>query len=144
MREEYVTNLKANGKFCVSLKKLLDTVRNIGVFIYFCSLNYQSKNVKPTMIANPIKVKALDDYTIFIWFSDGVQGSVDLKHLAHKGIFREWDKNNLFAQVHIDDYGAIAWNDDIDICPDSVYLQLKGLTFEQWQKQKQNQYATNQ
>jgi hypothetical protein len=31
--------------------------------------------------------------------------------------------------IHIDHYGAIAWNEDIDICPDSIYLQLKGITF---------------
>jgi hypothetical protein len=46
--------------------------------------------------------------------------------LAHKGIFHDWDKNNLFNQVYIDDYGAIAWNENIDICPDNVYLQIKG------------------
>ena len=90
------------------------------------------------MTAKPIEVKALDNYTIFVRFSDGVQGPIDLNHLAHRGVFHEWDKNNLFSQVHIADYGAIAWNDDIDICPDSAYLQLKGLTFEQWQQQNQN------
>ncbi len=87
------------------------------------------------MIAKPTQVKALNNYTIFVRYADGVNGSVDLKHLAHKGIFNAWDQNNLFQQVYIDDYGAIAWNDDIDICPDSVYLQLKGLTFEQWKHQ---------
>ena len=95
------------------------------------------------MIAKAIKVKALDNYSIYVWFSDGVNGSVDLNHLAHKGVFNEWDNSDLFSQVHIDDYGAIAWNDDIDICPDSVYLQLNGQTFEQWQQQKQKQYASN-
>ena len=94
------------------------------------------------MIAKPTEVKALDNYSIFVEFSDGVQGAIDLKHLAHKGVFNAWDRDNLFTQVHIDDYGAIAWNDTIDICPDSAYLQLKGLTFEQWQQQ--HQYATNQ
>ena len=96
------------------------------------------------MIAKPIDVKALDDYSIYVKFSDGVQGAVNLKRLAHKGIFHAWDKNNLFQQVHIDDYGAIAWNEDIDICPDNVYLQLQGITFEQWQQQNQNIYASNQ
>jgi hypothetical protein len=95
------------------------------------------------MIAKPIEVKALDNYNIFVGFSDGVKGFVDLRHLAHKCVFREWDKNNLFLQVHIDDYGAIAWNNDIDICPDNIYLQLKGLTFEQWKQQNQYQYASN-
>jgi hypothetical protein len=59
------------------------------------------------MIAKPIAVKALDNYSIFVKFSDGTQGAVDLKHLAHKGIFCNWDNNHLFSQVHIDDYGAI-------------------------------------
>ena len=96
------------------------------------------------MIAKATNVKALDNYSIFVRFSDDVHGTVDLNHLAHKGVFREWDKDNLFTKVHIDDYGAIAWNDNIDICPDSIYLQLKGLTFEQWQQQNQMQYASNQ
>jgi len=96
------------------------------------------------MIARVTKVQALDNYSIFVWFSDGVNGSIDLNHLAHKGIFSEWDKNNLFTKVHIDDYGAIAWNNEIDICPDNVYLQLKGISFEQWQQQNQMQYAPNQ
>jgi len=96
------------------------------------------------MIAKPIEVRALKNYSIYVEFSDGVQGAVDLKHLAHKGIFCNWDKNNLFAQVHIDDYGAIAWNEDIDLCPDSVYLQLQRITFEQWQQQNLNIYASNQ
>jgi len=96
------------------------------------------------MIAKVIKVKALDNYSIFVSYSDGVEGALDLNHLAHKGVFHQWDNNNLFSQVYIDDYGAISWNEDIDICPDSVYLQLKGLTFEQWKQQNQNQYASNQ
>ena len=95
------------------------------------------------MIAKPIIVKALDNYCIFVSFADGTQGAVDLKHLAHKGVFREWDKNNLFALVHIDEYGAIAWNEDIDICPDNVYLQLKGITFDQWKQQTPSNYASN-
>ena len=114
--------------------------------MYICNFKKYNQNIVKTMIERPLEVKALNKYTIFVSFSDGVQGSIDLKHLAHKGVFHQWDENNLFMQVHIDDYGAIAWNNDIDICPDSVYLQLKGLTFEQWQQQNQYQYqyASNQ
>jgi len=107
--------------------------------LYLCSI----KRIR-SMIATPITVRALDDYAIYIGYSDGTQGTVDLKHLAHKGVFCDWDKNDLFARVHIDDNGAIAWNDEIDICPDSVYLKLRGLTFNQWQQQNHNKYASNQ
>ena len=89
-------------------------------------------------------VKPLENYAIFVEYKDGVQGIVDLKHLSKKGVFSQWDKNNLFKNVHISNYGAIAWNDDIDICPDSIYLQLLGCTFEQYKQKKTLQYATNQ
>ena len=95
------------------------------------------------MIAKPIAVEALEDYSIFVCFDDGTQGIVSLKHLAHKGIFRDWDKGGLFSRVHIDSSGAIAWNDIIDICPNHVYLQLKGITFEQWQQQTLENHAAS-
>jgi hypothetical protein len=79
------------------------------------------------MIAKPVEVKPLDNYSIFVRFSDGIQGNIDLKHLAHKGVFCAWDKNNLFAKVHIDSSDSIVWNDEIDICPNSIYLHLKGV-----------------
>ena len=91
------------------------------------------------MITKPVEVKALDNYSIFVRFPDGVQGTIDLKHLAHKGVFCAWDKDDLFAQVRIDDSGSIMWNEEIDICSNNVYLQLKGISFEQWR----DKYATN-
>jgi len=32
---------------------------------------------------------------------------------------------------------------EIRICPDNVYLQLKGITFEEWKQQNHINYATN-
>jgi hypothetical protein len=96
------------------------------------------------MFAQLSSVKPLNNYSIFVAYKDGVQGVVDLQHLAKKGVFIQWDENNLFQKVHISDYGAIAWNDDLDICPDSVYLQLCGLSFEDWERQHQKNYAANQ
>ena len=95
------------------------------------------------MLSELLAVKPLENYAILVKYKDGVQGVVDLKHLSKKGVFSQWDKNNLFKNVHISDYGAIAWNDDIDICPDSIYLQLKGLSFEQYKQKNKLQYATN-
>jgi len=88
------------------------------------------------MIQKPVFVKALEKYAIYVEFFDGLKGRVDLAHLAHKGVFRAWENGDLFEQVHVSEHGAIAWNDDIDICPDNVYLKIKGLSFEEWQQQK--------
>ena len=33
--------------------------------------------------------------------------------------------------VHVDKSGAISWNEDIDLCPDALYLRLTGKTAEE-------------
>ena len=35
----------------------------------------------------PVEVKALSDYRLWVRYSDGVTGEVDLSHLAGKGVF---------------------------------------------------------
>ena len=71
----------------------------------------------------PIQVKALDNYKIWIKYSDGVQGEVDLSRFVGKGVFSSWNDYDEFKKVHIEN-GAIAWNDQIDLCSDSIYLEI--------------------
>lgn len=95
------------------------------------------------MFPSPIAVKALGRYKIWLKYNDQTEGEVDLSHLSKTGIFLDWDENNLFENVYIDNLShAIAWNDDIDLCPDSLYLKLKGLTFQEWSANNL-QYATD-
>ena len=74
----------------------------------------------------PIEVKALPDYKLWLRYTDGVEGEVDLSHLAGRGVFAAWDDYQVFEKVHIGKSGAIAWSDDIDLCPDALYLRLTG------------------
>ena len=94
------------------------------------------------MIAKPIQVKALNKYIIWVKFSDQIEGKVDLSYLISKPVFKVWQNKDLFSKVYIDNETyAIAWNNEIELCPDNIYLKLKGITFEQW-KNNPNQYAT--
>jgi hypothetical protein len=70
-----------------------------------------------------------------------VEGDVDLKHLANQGVFGVWEEAGFFEKVYIDpDTKSIAWNEQIDLCPDTFYLELKEITFQDWQQQT-NSYA---
>lgn len=72
-----------------------------------------------------IEVKPLDHYRISLKYDNGVAGVADLSHLAGKGVFSLWNDYSLFRQVYIDPgSGAIAWNNEIDLCPDSLYLNI--------------------
>ena len=95
------------------------------------------------MFPQPIQVQALKKYIIKLKYSDGVNGEVNLSHLSKQGIFKSWDFNNLFNKVYIDDEtDAIAWNNEIELCPDALYLKIINLSFTEW-KNKKYSYATN-
>ncbi len=89
------------------------------------------------MITKPIQVKALNQFSIWLLFADNTEGQVDLSYLSNKPVFKNWSNPNFFKQVYIDsETNAVAWDENIELCPDNLYLKIKGITFEQW-KNKQ-------
>lgn len=74
----------------------------------------------------PIEVKPLAKYRIWLRYSNGVEGEVDLSDLAGRGVFQWWDEDDHFSRVRIGDHGEVIWGDHLDMCPDSLYLTLTG------------------
>ena len=71
-------------------------------------------------------VKPLADFRLHIRFADGVEGDVDLSHLAGKGVFSIWNDPAVFQNVSIGPNGELRWNDDVDLCPDALYMRITG------------------
>lgn len=87
------------------------------------------------MEIRPTKVKAISLYTIWVSFTDNTEGNVDLSHLANKPIFKKWSNATFFNNVYIDsDTDAIAWDKDIELCPDSLYMKIKGVSFDKFKE----------
>ena len=83
------------------------------------------------MFPKLLSVQIDQKYLIQLRYNDGTIGVADVAHLAGKGIFKQWEENNLFFQVKIDpETNALIWNDLLDLDPDSLYLQIRSLTFE--------------
>ena len=78
-----------------------------------------------------INGKAIQKYRIYVEYADGVKGEVDLSHLAGKGVFKVWDDPGVFENVSVGSSGEIKWNDQLDLCPDSIYLRLTGKSPEE-------------
>jgi hypothetical protein len=74
----------------------------------------------------PIEVEPLDGYRLWVKFSDGVEGIVDLSEFAGKGVFALWDDYRRFQNVCIGPGGEVMWGDQIDMCPDAIYLRITG------------------
>ena len=72
------------------------------------------------------KVKATHGFQVELVFDDGVSGTVDFSDLAGKGVFALWFDPSAFAQVRIGSSGELVWGDQIDLCPDALYLRVTG------------------
>ena len=71
-------------------------------------------------------VKTLESYRLELVFADGVRGIVDLSDLVGKGVFTLWRDYRAFEQARIGSSGELVWDDQIDLCPDALYLRTTG------------------
>jgi hypothetical protein len=77
-----------------------------------------------------LEARPLDNYKIWLKFTDQSAGDVDLSHLAGKGVFSSWNKYENFKNVSVENGRRLVWPDEIDIDADSLYLKLTGKTPE--------------
>lgn len=79
----------------------------------------------------PTLVRALPNYRLYLEFSDGAKGEVDLSDLVGGDVFEAWDNPRFFEKVHIGSHREVKWDDEIELCADSLYLKLTGKTPEE-------------
>ncbi len=69
---------------------------------------------------------AMSGYKLAVEFEDGLKGEVDLSGWVGKGVFNQWRNENNFKRFKITKNKKIEWSDEIDMDPDSFYLELMG------------------
>ena len=74
----------------------------------------------------PIAVRALDGHRLEVVFADGVSGALDMSPSIGRGVFAPLKDPKIFAAVYLGDHGQIAWSNEMEICPDAAYLEIKG------------------
>jgi hypothetical protein len=59
---------------------------------------------------------------VFGW----AEGIVDLSDFAGDGVFALWNDYREFRKVRLGPRGELVWGDQIDMCPDAIYLKITG------------------
>ena len=59
--------------------------------------------------ANPVFVEAREGLSIWLEFSNGVKGELDMSEHAGNDDFSAWGNREFFEGVHIDELGFISW-----------------------------------
>lgn len=75
------------------------------------------------------------DYRIELKFEDGVSGTIDFtKYTKMGGVFENMKNMEYFRSFKVNpDIGTITWPDDVDIAPDTLYVEVTG-TKQPWMK----------
>jgi hypothetical protein len=66
-------------------------------------------------------VKPLPGYRLEVRFADGVHGVVDLSGELSGPVFEPLKDPAKFAEVGLDEDGAICWPNGADLAPDAIY-----------------------
>lgn len=90
--------------------------------------SYQEGSKFPWVIG----LEARDKYKLWLRYSDGTEGEIDLSDMANTDLFADWQKPGAFEQVEIGEYGEVHWTEDASLCADSLYLDLTDQTFEEF------------
>ena len=69
-----------------------------------------------------IKVEVLQDYKLLLTFDNNIKKIKDMKPYIEKGVFRKLKDEEYFKKVKLQ-YGTISWENDMDLCADSLYEQ---------------------
>ena len=79
-----------------------------------------------------IAVAAVAPYGLLLRYADGVEGVVDLTDelgsLLTGPLFEPLHDPDYFALVRLDEDGAPAWPNGLDLAPDALYGDLKAAT----------------
>jgi hypothetical protein len=71
------------------------------------------------------KVEARPAYRLYLEFSDGIKGEVDLSSRLFGPVFEPLKAEPLFRQVKVDEFGAPCWPNGADLAPDALHDTLE-------------------
>jgi hypothetical protein len=71
------------------------------------------------------KVEPRPGYRLYVEFTDGVAGVIDLSDRLFGTVFIPLRDESLFSQVTIDQFGAPCWPNGADLAPDAIHERLR-------------------
>ena len=71
-----------------------------------------------------VSVRPLDGFRLAVRFDDGTFGEIALRDRLFGPVFEPLRDPDVFAQVFVDEFGAVAWPNGADLAPDALYAQL--------------------
>ena len=80
------------------------------------------------IVPNPIEVRAIEKYKIYIKFKNGEEKILDMKEMLDKKYYQKLKDYEYFKNVKISKTGiTIEWGDGEDIAPENLYYDSNAI-----------------
>ena len=80
------------------------------------------------IVPNPIEVRAIEKYKIYIKFKNGEEKILDMKEMLDKKYYKKLKDYEYFKNVKISKKGIkIEWEDGEDIAPENLYYDSNAI-----------------
>ena len=76
-------------------------------------------------MARLTRVEPKPAHRLYVEFSDGVRGEVDLSQRLFGPVFAPLEDEAFFRKVTLDEYGAPCWPNGADLAPDALYEMVR-------------------
>jgi len=76
------------------------------------------------MLIDVINVTPKDDFVLLLKFENQEEREFDCKALLDWKVYQPLNNIEFFNQAKVK-YGTVVWNDQIDIAPESLYLESR-------------------
>ena len=76
------------------------------------------------MTPDVVQAQALPNYELLVTFADGAKRYFSMQPYLQYPAYQAIQPPQKFALAHVAN-GTVAWNDDIDISPDTLYMAGK-------------------
>ena len=80
------------------------------------------------IVPNPIEVRAIEKYKIYIKFKNGEEKILDMKEMLDKKYYQKLKDYEYFKNVKISKTGiTLEWEDGEDIAPENLYYDSNAI-----------------
>jgi hypothetical protein len=76
-------------------------------------------------MARIVSVVARPLHRLYVEFSDGVAGEINLSARLFGPMFAPLQEDAFFAKVALDEFGAPCWPNGADLAPDGIYRLIR-------------------
>lgn len=76
------------------------------------------------MLIDVVNVTPKNDFILFLEFENGEYKEFDCKSILDKKPFEMLQDKNFFEKAKVS-FGTVAWSDDIDISPETLYIESR-------------------